>query len=65
MWTGRPCLRPQGHPAVLSSRPHLELLCAGHLHLAFQPLVPQAPARAPHGQLAPGTALEHPQLALV
>lgn len=48
-----------------SARPHLELLGTGHLHLAFQPLVPQVPTRAPHGQLAPGTAQEHPQLALV
>lgn len=65
VWTGRPCPRPRGLLAGPSSRPHLELLCAGHLHLALQPLVSQAPVCTPHGQLAPGTALEHPQLALV
>lgn len=55
---------PQG-PWLRTEGPYLELLGTGHLHLAFQPLVPPAPASAPHSQLASGTAQEHPQLALV
>lgn len=47
------------------SWPHLELIGAGHLHLGLQPLVPPVPACAPHGQLALGTAQQHPQLPLV
>lgn len=56
---------PRGLPAPPAAWPHLELFGAGHLHLAFQPLVLAVPARAPHGQLAPGAAQKHPQLALV
>lgn len=49
----------------LACLPHLELHGAGHVHLALQPLVPSAPARAPHGQLPLRAAQEDPQLALV
>lgn len=56
---------PEASKLYRAARPHLELFSAGHLHLAFQPLVPQVPACAPHGQLALDTAQENPQLALV
>lgn len=59
-----PTRAPQA-PWLRAEGPNLELLGTGHLHLAFQPLVPPVPASAPHSQLAPGTAQEHPQLALV
>lgn len=58
--------RRMGPPEVSgASRPYLELLGTGHLHLAFQPLMPQVPTGAPHSQLAPHAAQEHPQLTLI
>lgn len=52
-------------PLTWAAQPHLELLSASHLHLAFQPLMSSVPTCAPHSQLALGTVQKHSQLALI
>lgn len=48
---------PRGWLAVCGGfKHHLELLGADHVELRLLPLLPQAPALAPHGQLALGAA---------